>query len=132
MTGPSDRIVLAAMRFDAHVGVTEAERVARQPVEVDVELLIDLAEAGRTDELAATVDYGSLFDRCRGLVEGGRFRLIEAVAERVAAEVLSTTRSEQVIVRVRKLRVPLAGRLDHAGVEIVRRRTGDTAAGGTG
>ncbi len=124
MTDGEDRIVLTAMGFDAHVGVSDDERSVRQPIELDVEMTLDLGEAGRTDDLGATVDYGAVFRLCRDLVELGEFRLLEAVAERVAAEVLATTPAGAVLVRVRKLHVPVDGRIEHAGVQIARRRSG--------
>ena len=121
MTG-RDRIELGAMRFDAHVGVSDQERAGLQPIEVDLEMSFDLREAGTTDDLAATVDYGWVFGLIRDLIDGSESRLIETIAERVAAEVFAKTPVTSVVVRVRKLRVPVEGRLDYAAVEIRRDR----------
>jgi dihydroneopterin aldolase len=119
---PNDRILLAAMRFEVRLGVTEEERATLQPIEVDVEMAFDLAEAGRTDDLARTVDYGWVFGLCREIAEGRTFNLLEALAESIAAVILDRAPVGQVRVRVRKLRVPVEGRLEYAGVEIVRSR----------
>ncbi len=118
----SDRIVIAGMRFAGRHGVTEAERALPQPLEVDVELGLDLREAGQRDELEATVDYGKVFDRCREIVERRSFRLLEAIAHAIASDVVATWPVDDVTVRVRKLSVPVAGQVASAGVEIVRRR----------
>ena len=118
----SDRITLAAMRFQGHHGVTEAERAAAQPFEVDVELVLDLQAAGVEDDLERTVDYGLAFAICREVVEATTFRLLEAIAEGLAHELLRAFPAvREVVVRVRKLHVPLDGELAFAGVEITRR-----------
>ena len=119
----TDRIELRAMRFDGCHGVSEEERAAPQPFEVDVELELDLGPAGRADELERTVDYGAAFEMVRGIVEERSFRLLEALADAIAAGVLAgfpATRA--VVVRVRKMRPPIAGTLAWAGVEIRRVR----------
>jgi dihydroneopterin aldolase len=52
----TDRIVLAAMRFQGHHGVTAEERAEAQPIEVDVEMALDLQPAGSEDELELTAE----------------------------------------------------------------------------
>jgi 7,8-dihydroneopterin aldolase/epimerase/oxygenase len=119
----TDRIVLANMRFDGRHGDHDWERATPQPFEVDVELRMDLAAAGRSDELTTTVDYGRVFDRVREIVESRTFHLLERLAETIAAEILSAfPLVDEIDVRVRKPKVKLSGRLDYAGVEISRRR----------
>jgi dihydroneopterin aldolase len=119
----ADRIVLQAMEFEGRHGVGDEERAEPQHIELDVELTLDLGEAGRTDDLAQTVDYGDVFDRCRTIVEERSFHLLEGIAEAVASDLLSGfSRLESVLVRVRKPGVPIDGVLDHAGVEIQRSR----------
>ena len=120
----SDRIVLAAMRFQGRHGVTAEERAGPQPIEVDVEMALDLQPAGSEDELERTADYGRAYDICREVVESASFRLLEAIAEGIAHELLTAyPRVREVTVRVRKMR--LRGRdLAYAGVEIRRRARG--------
>ena len=119
----ADRIVLAKMEFQAHVGAHEDERSEPQVIEVDVEMTTDLRSAGERDDLAHTTDYGEVFRRCRDIIEGGSFNLVEAVAERVATELLADfPKSDSIRVSVRKPGVPIDGILDYAGVEIERSR----------
>ncbi len=117
-----DRIVLSGMRFEGRHGVTEEEGELPQLIELDVELWLDLGAAGRTDDLAATVDYGPVIELCRDVVERRSFRLLEAIAEATAAAILRSTAALSVVVRVRKLAVPVDADLDFAGVEIQRGR----------
>ena len=112
MTEPvgGDRIVLSNMVF------TQA-----QPFEVDVELHLDLRGAGNGDDLTRSVDYRDVFELCRRIVEERSYQLLEALAEAIAADLLARFVVEEVVVRVRKPKVALPGKLDFAGVEIRRR-----------
>lgn len=119
----TDRIVLHAMEFEGRHGVGDEERADPQAFELDVELTLDLRDAGRTDDLEQTVSYSTVFERCRAIVEERSFHLLEGIAEAVAADLLSGfPRLESVLVRVRKPGVPIDGVLDYAGVEIERSR----------
>ena len=121
----SDVIALTNMRFQGRHGVSAGEREMAQPFEVDVELHLDLRPAGLTDDLDKTVDYRGIFEICRSVVEGPSRQLIETLAEAIAEKVLEGSEDsgvEEVVVRVRKPDVPLPGELDHASVEITRRR----------
>jgi dihydroneopterin aldolase len=118
----SDRILLSAMVFQGRHGVLEVEQRDAQPFEVDLELALDLRPAGLRDDLELTVDYAAAFEVVRRVVESTSYRLIEALAEAIAHEVLARfPAAGEITVRVRKPRVPIDGVLAWAGVEIVRR-----------
>jgi dihydroneopterin aldolase len=120
----SDRIALTNMIFQGRHGLTGQERAEPQPFEVDVELVLDLGPAGRTDDLTHTIDYREVFEICRAVVEGTSRHLIESLAESIASRILALEPApSEVTVRVRKPAVPLPGRLDNAAVEVVRRRS---------
>jgi dihydroneopterin aldolase len=120
----SDRIVLANMVFQARHGVADREKVQPQRFEIDVELGLDLQPAGLDDDLEKTVDYGPVYDTIRQIVESTTYNLIEALAEAICHELLGEqARIREVTVRVRKPEVRLGGPLDHAAVEITRRRS---------
>lgn len=118
----SDRIVLSGMRFEGRHGASEEERALPQLLEVDVELELDLAPAGQSDDLTQTTDYGPVIGRCRAIVEERSFRLLEAIAESICRDLLAATSAERVTTRVRKLAVPVDADLDFAAVEISRGR----------
>ena len=119
----SDRVVLSDMRFMGRHGVHEREQIEAQPFAVDVELLLNLQPAGVDDDLAKTADYGAVFEGTRQIVESTSFRLIEALAEALAHEILAAFAVQEVGIRVRKLKPPIEGALAYAGVEIWRRRS---------
>ncbi len=112
------------MVFQGRHGLLEQEQRETQPFEVDVELLMNLQPAAVDDDIEKTVDYGAVFDHVRQIVESTSFRLLEALAEAIAHELLTDFPVAEVGVRVRKTRVPIDGRLDYAGVEIRRQRSG--------
>jgi dihydroneopterin aldolase len=118
----SDRITLAGMRFQGRHGVSAQERAEPQPIEVDIVARLDLSLAGRTDELADTVNYSSLFELARGIVEERSFKLLEALAAAIAEALLAAHPVEEVEVRVRKAKAPLPGAFETVEVRIRRRR----------
>ena len=121
----TDRIALTNMLFDGRHGVDAAERAHPQRFEVDVEIHLDTRPAGLADDLTKTVDYREVFEICRSIVEGPTRQLIETLAESIADAVLeraAAAGATEVVVRVRKPEAPLPGSLDHASIEITRRR----------
>ncbi|OLC54325.1 MAG: dihydroneopterin aldolase [Chloroflexi bacterium 13_1_40CM_4_68_4] len=111
------------MRFYARHGVHRDERELGQTYRVDVALTHDLAAAGRTDDLARTIDYGVVHRLVKEVVEGAPRNLVEAVAEAVADTLLAGTPARSVWVRVVKPHPPIAGAdLDEEAVEIERTR----------
>ena len=125
----SDRIMLHNMVFQGRHGVLEHEQSEAQPFHVDVELVMNLQPAAVDDDLAKSVDYGAVFDVTRQIVESTRFRLLEALAEAIAHEILADFPVQEVGVRVRKPQAPIDGTFDYAGVEIWRQRSGSDRRG---
>lgn len=119
--GP-DRILLQGLRFMGTHGALPEEARRPQPFEVDLELLVDLRPAGRTDELAATVDYAELCEAARAVIEGPHALLLEHLAEQVAQRALDVAhgRAQGVVVTVRKLRPPVPVELATAAVRVHR------------
>jgi 7,8-dihydroneopterin aldolase/epimerase/oxygenase len=119
----SDQIALMNMKFQGKHGVPAAERAAAQPFEVDAVLFLDLRPAGLADDIDKTADYSDILEICREVVEGTSLKLIESMAELIATGLLSRFSAAgvtEVMVRVRKPKVPLPGELDGAAVEIRR------------
>jgi 7,8-dihydroneopterin aldolase/epimerase/oxygenase len=119
----ADRIVLQGIQFYAYHGVPAEERTVGHRYEVDVEVECDLAAAGRSDDVADTIDYGQLARRVVEISLERPFHLIEALAAALAERILDeNARAERVRLRVRKLLPPIDGVVAAAGVEIERGR----------
>jgi len=118
-----DRITLTGMRYEGRLGASEEERAFPQLLEVDLEVEADLQAAATSDALVDTVDYGPLVELVARTVEGGSFRLLEALAGAIAAGAMEfTPQIRAVTVRVRKLAVPMDVDMDHAQVQLSRQR----------
>ncbi|HVX16701.1 MAG TPA: dihydroneopterin aldolase [Acidimicrobiales bacterium] len=119
-----DRVELRGLRLNAFCGVLPEEQARRQPIEIDLDVEVDLRPASASDDLTDTVDYGGLCDEVAQLVDEERFALLERLAARVADVVLAADGVEACDVRVRKLRPPVPHQLVSSGVRIRRTRPG--------
>jgi 7,8-dihydroneopterin aldolase/epimerase/oxygenase len=120
---PWDRIELRGLRILARVGVLPIEREQDQPLEVDLDVVVDLRAAGASDDLADTVHYGAVCDAVERAVGAGHVALLERLAEVVAQAVLAADpRIVAVDLAVRKLRPPVPQNLATSGVHVVRTR----------
>lgn len=118
-----DKIELKGLRFFGYHGVYEEENKLGQQFAVDLALYLDLAEAGRRDDLAASLNYAEVCGLVRDIVTGPPVQLIEALAERIATRVLDTyTKVSEITVRVTKPHPPVDVLFDGVTVEIHRRR----------
>ncbi len=120
--GPADRIELSGLRIMALCGILDEELVRSQPFEVDVVIETDLTDAGSSDDLADTIDYGGLTDRLVALALERHHGLMEHLVARLAETVLAEERVTAVEISIRKLRPPVAHDLRSAGVWIRRTR----------
>lgn len=117
---PSDRIELRGLRCVGIIGVLPEERERAQPLEIDLDIECDLSAAGASDDLADTLDYGAMTDTVVGLVASTSDRLLERLADRIAAALTVDRRVVAVTVTVRKLRPPVPHDLALSAVRITR------------
>lgn len=104
--------------LSASIGVYAHEHAARQRIRINLDLAVE--EGGGRDELSHVVDYETIIRGVRAEVAGRHVRLVETLAERLAAICLADPRVTLARVRVEKLDIfPDAV---SAGVEIERRR----------
>jgi dihydroneopterin aldolase len=116
-----DLIELRGLRVTAVVGVLPEERERAQPLELDLDVAVDLRAAGRTDDLGDTVDYGALCTVVTEIVAGAEPLLLERLATLVAEGALAADdRVRAVDVVVRKLRPPVPHDLASSGVRVRR------------
>lgn len=119
-----DRIEITGLRVFGRHGVFDWEQEQGQDFTVDVALDVDLRQAGTSDDLADTVDYGTLAERLAREVEDTQFRLIEALAQHLADVAMEDARVQAVDVRVGKPDVALSVELHDVAVHIRRERAG--------
>ncbi len=117
-----DRVRLLGVRGTGFHGVFEHERREGQEFVVDVELVVDLAPAAASDDLADTVNYGEIGAAVLARIQGEPHDLIERVAELVAADVLTHAAVDEVTVTVHKPQAPVGVPFQDVAVSLTRRR----------
>lgn len=121
-TPPLRRVFLNNMVLRAAIGVHPHEHGTTQRVRINLSFGVQdepgLA-AGR-DDLSRTVSYERIVELVGRVAAGGHVRLVETLAERIAAAVLADPRIRVTRVRIEKLDV--FNSLDSVGVEIERRQ----------
>ena len=117
-----DRIELSGLRVFARHGVLDSERVSGQEFVIDTVLWLDTRPAAGSDDLSKTVDYGALANRLVRLAEEPPVRLIETLAERLAADCLSEPLVAEVEITVHKPQAPIAHPFTDVTITIRRAR----------
>ena len=115
-----DKIILKGIRFHGHHGVPEAERHVGGHYEIDATLGCTLANPGRTDALADTVNYAKVVARIVEIGTQQSFQLIEALAEKIAAVILEQFAVDEIHLIVKKLHPPIDQPIEYFAVEIFR------------
>lgn len=119
----TDHILINGLRVVSVVGVLEHERLAPQPLRIDVDIHVDLHDAGLSDDLSETVHYGEV---CQQLVEVAAHSadlLLERLAQRMADSVLAFPRVHAVDLTLTKLRPPIPVDVESSAVRVHRVRT---------
>jgi 7,8-dihydroneopterin aldolase/epimerase/oxygenase len=114
------RTIVRGLVLSSSIGIYDAERLAPQPICVDLELSVISPDDPMGEDLAQVVDYAALTGRVRELVGSRHFDLVETMAEALAALCLEDQRVISARVRIEKPNAiaDAAG----VGVELERRR----------
>ena len=113
-----DTIAIEDLEVRFHVGVPDEERAHAQRLLISVEMDLDFRAAAATDDLAKTVNYFEVQQTILRLGEGRQWKLIETLAEDVAALVLRNSLVRVVRVEVKKF---ILTNTRHVAVRIERR-----------
>ena len=108
----------------AKIGVTEQERAVAQALEAEIVLEADLEKAGLSDALSETIDYSEIRRIARQITATRTWSLLEALAERIASELLlKFPTAFSVAITLRKHRPPFMSGVRSAGVSLLRHRS---------
>jgi dihydroneopterin aldolase/2-amino-4-hydroxy-6-hydroxymethyldihydropteridine diphosphokinase len=117
-----DHIHLTGLRAEGFHGVFPDERRDGQTFFIDVSVGLALEQAAADDDLTQTVHYGELASKIVENVESDPVDLIETVAERLCALVLSDTRIDEVTVTIHKPQAPITVPFGDVAVTMTRTR----------
>jgi dihydroneopterin aldolase len=116
----SSSIVVRGLRLWAHVGVLEFERRQGQWFELDLELGVDLGPAGRSDDLADSLDYARLIQALQGQARTICCHTLEHYAQCILDRIAALAGPIPVQLELRKCAAPVPG---FSGQVAVRRHT---------
>jgi dihydroneopterin aldolase len=111
------------LTLDAVIGIHAHEHAAPQPIRINIELEVMLP-AEIADAYENVLGYDVVARRAEAIVASGHVKLVETLAERIAAACLDDKRVQVARVRIEKLKA--VARTASVGVAIERRR-GDRA-----
>lgn len=116
-----DQIRIDRLKVFAHHGVYPEESAQGQNFYVSAVLDVDTREAGLTDELEASVDYGSVSMFIDKFMKKNTFKLLEAVVENLTREILlKYSLVSSVTIKVSKPQAPVPLPFDDVSVTATR------------
>jgi D-erythro-7,8-dihydroneopterin triphosphate epimerase len=98
----TDKIIISGLVARCIIGAWDEERREKQDVVIDLVIGTDLSKAAKTDNIRQALDYRALKKKVLRLVERSSYRLLEALAEAIAALCLKEPKVERITVKVEK------------------------------
>jgi 7,8-dihydroneopterin aldolase/epimerase/oxygenase len=104
------KIKLKKCEFFAYHGVSQEEQIIGNRYIVSASITFDITQAGESDNLAHTLDYGMVYEIIRKTVTEKSVKLLEYLAYQIASSIkLLDTRIHKVKVKVTKVNPPIGG-----------------------
>lgn len=121
-----DKICIDELKIFGYHGVFEHENINGQNFYVNAVLFVDTENAGITDNLEYSVDYGSVCNLIKKVMTENTYKLIEAAAQAVAVSILKTYELvKSVDIEIRKPEAPID--MDFRSVSVKIHRSWHTA-----
>lgn len=117
-----DVIQLTGIRCYGYTGYLQEERVLGQWFEVDLRMSVDLAPAGKSDEIEDTLDYRSVIAAVKDIISTAKFALIEKLAEKILTTVLDFDKVQQVELKLHKPAAPIPDFGGKITIELTRQK----------
>lgn len=117
---PTDSVFVRGLEFEGNHGYTAAERRGTRRFRVDLELGFELAAAAASDRLVDTVDYWKVSEIVVGLGTKSTYKLLEALAGAIAAQIQVLYPRAAVTIQLEKLAPPCPGVPAACGVRLHR------------
>ncbi len=117
-----DTIQVEQLEMFAHVGVPDHERNTPQRITVTITAWPTATLHGLGDDIGQTINYSAIARTVRDVVDERRDKLIETLAENIAARLLKDHPMRRVRIELRKFVLPDA---THVSVSITRDRSAD-------
>lgn len=119
-----DKIEIRDLECFCHHGVLKEENILGQKFLVSATLYMDTSKAGKADDLEFSVDYAAVAHFIHETMANTEYKLLEAVAELLAREVLLRYQElEAVKISIKKPWAPILLPMDTVAVTIKRQWT---------
>ena len=122
-----DTIFIHELRAAAWIGIYEWEKLSPQTLDFNLDIGLDTHQAGESDNIRDTVDYGKVVERILSDLKDQHFKLLEALAEHIAQVILHDFKAQWVKISVAKINHMRGVKM--VGVTIARRREETDAPG---
>ncbi|MDX1536921.1 dihydroneopterin aldolase [Arsukibacterium sp.] len=113
-----DIVFIKQLQVDTIIGVYDWEKSIQQRLLLDLTLTADQRNAAARDDISLTLDYAVIAEKVTALITAEPIELIETVAEKVAAMLLTEFATSKVEVTVSK--PGAVAQAQTVGVHIVR------------
>ena len=98
-----DAIVIRDLRVEALIGIHRRERHVMQTLSIDLDIGLPSTTVFASDKVADTIDYEQVALRIRDLASAQHYRLVETLADRIAALVTGEFGAPWIKVSVAKI-----------------------------
>src|ERR1041384_5898520 len=120
-----DAVIIRDLRVEALIGIHKRERHVKQTVSIDLDIGLPGSAVFASDKGADTVDYEQASNAIRALAARPDFRLVETLADRIAALLIKDFGAPWIKVSVAK--IGILPNAKFVGVTIERRRPGSAS-----
>jgi len=97
-----DKVFIEQLEVITTIGVYDWEQEIKQKLVLDIEMAHDNRLAGKSDDVVDALDYAQVSQAVLSHIEGGRFLLVERVAEEVAELIMSRFNVPWIKIRLTK------------------------------
>lgn len=97
-----DKVFIEQLTVMTTIGVYDWEQEIKQKLILDIEMAHDNRPAGQSDNVQDALDYALVSQAVIDHIEGGRFLLVERVAEEVATLIMTTFSVPWIKIRLSK------------------------------
>jgi dihydroneopterin aldolase len=115
-----DAIIVRDLRVEALIGIHRRERHVQQTLSIDLDIGLPGTQVFASDKVADTIDYEQVALRIKALAGEQHYRLVETLADKIAALLTGDFGAPWVKVSVAK--IGILPNAKFVGVTIERRR----------
>ncbi|PPR76209.1 MAG: hypothetical protein CFH01_01960, partial [Alphaproteobacteria bacterium MarineAlpha2_Bin1] len=103
------------------IGIHSHEKIAKQPIKINIKVLINPPTSFNDDSIKNIVDYEKIVNGVKNLVSREHTNLVEVLAQKIANLCLIYKIAESVLIKIEKLEI--IDETESVGIEIEYKKT---------